>query len=279
MTEENTLATSSGNPLGEISQAPQALDVFLDKHQMKLIVLVVFLAILAASYVVFKGLRESAEESAGNLLVSSNEISDLQSITKNHQGTAAAFSAKVLLAEKQWEDGQQDDAVETLRAFVDTDGTHPGRASAQASLASKLRSQGKVDEAEKIFRDLTEDTEARFLAPYAWISLGDIELKKGDSDAAAKAYEAVERDFPESSHAQEAMNRRLLLKATAPVEVSVPTSVPEVRLIDDEAGVERVPTLGGDVEFQDLLDAVKAGSVENPANPLVPDENSPETSE
>ena len=279
MTEENTLAASSGNPLGEISQAPPAFEAFLDRHQMKLIVLAVVLTILAAAYVVFEGLKDSAEKSAGNLLVSSDGISDLQSITKNHQGTAAAFSAKILLAEKQWEDGQQDDAIETLRAFVDADRSHPGRASAQASLAAKLRIQGKVDEAEEMFRDLTEDTEARFLAPYAWISLGDIELEKGNTDAAAKAYEAVERDFPGSSYAQEAMNRRLLLKAAAPLEISAPISVPEVRLIDDEEGSEGATKPVGDVEPQDLLDAVKDGVGGNSTNPLMPGEDSPETSE
>lgn len=279
MTEENKLATPLGSPLGEISQAPPAFEVFLDKHQMKLIVLAVVLIIVAAAYVVVKGLKDGAEQSAGNLLVSSEDISDLQSITKNHPGTAAAFSAKVLLAEKQWEDGQQDEAIGTLRAFVDTDEEHPGRTSAQASLAAKLRTQGKVDEAEEIFQDLTDDMAARFLAPYAWISLGDIELEKGNLDAARKAYEAVERDFPNSSYAQEALNRRLLLKASAPTEISAPISVPEVRLIDEEVDSEGSNTPSEDVEVQDLLDAVKDGLGENPSKPLLPDENSPETSE
>ena len=279
MTEENTLATPAVNPLGEISQAPPALEVFLDKHQMKLIVLAVVLVIFAACYVVFSGLKESAEESAGNLLVSSDGVSDLQSITKNYQGTAAAFSAKALLAEKQWEEGQQDDAIETLRAFIDADREHPGRPSAQASLAAKLRSQGKVDEAEELFRDLTDDPGALFLAPYAWISLGDLELAAGDSDAAAKAYEAVERDFPGSSYAQEAMNRRLLLKAVSPVEVSAPISVPDVSFTDGEGESEGVTDSTEGVLIQDLLDAVKDGSGEDSAIQLIPNENSPETSE
>jgi len=279
MTEENRLATSSGNPLGEISQAPPAFEAFLENNQGKVIILAVILAISTAGYVVVKGLKESAEVSAGNLLASSDEISDLQSITKNHQGTAAAFSAKILLAEKQWEDGEQDDAIGTLRAFIDTDDAHAGRASAQASLAAKLRVQGKMDEAEEIFRDLTDNPDARYLAPYAWISLGDIEVEKGNLEAAAAAYEAVERDFPGSSYAQEAINRRLLLKATSPVEVSAPISVPDVSFTDGEEDLEGTTESIDGVEVLDLLEAVKESSEGNPASPLIPDENSPETSE
>jgi predicted negative regulator of RcsB-dependent stress response len=261
MSEDNKLATSSGVPLGEISQAPPALEVFLDKHQMKLIALAAVLAILAVVYVVYKGIAEGGEKSAGALLAKAEDISDLQGVVKNHEGTAAANSAKVLLAEKQWEDGQQDDAVVTLRAFVDGGSGHPALPNAKASLASKLLAQGKQDEAAAMFRELTDDPNARFLAPYAWISLGDIAAAKGDNDAAAKAYGMVEMDFPGSSFSRDAAQRALLLRAKSPVEVAASITVPEVNFTGEEDGAEAP---GGD-----LIDAVNVGSGDAGTNPLL----------
>lgn len=273
MSEDTTLSTSTGGPLGEISQAPPAFEAFLDKHQMKIIILAVILALLAAGYVIFNGLKEGAEHDAGAALSSANDISELQSVVKNHGDTPAAYSAKVLLAEKQWDDGQQDDAIATLREFVENDRNHPARPSAEASLAAKLWSQGKNDEAQEFFKDLTDDVDSRYLAPYAWIALGDIEMGKGNVEAAGKAYETVERDFPGSTFSQDAMNRRLLAKAKAPVEVAAPISVPEVKLGGDKEGTSASDAPVEDIKVKDLIDAVKGGAGTNGGNPLMPEEN------
>lgn len=265
MSDKNTLSADSIGPLGEISQAPPALEMFLDKHQAKVIILAIILAIGAAGYVVYKGIVQSGEETAGGLLAKAEDISDLQAVVKNHQGTAAAFSAKVLLADKQWEDGQQDEAVATLKAFIEGGKGHPALASAKASLASKLLAQGKQDEAAELFREMTEDADTRYLAPYAWISLGDIEAAKGNTDAAAKAYGMVESEFSESTFAREASGRALLLKAKAPAEVAAPITVPDANLSGDDDG-EAAP---GDVQIEDLIDAVKEGSGAPRGNPLL----------
>lgn len=265
MSDKNTLSVETSGPLGEISQAPPALEMFLDKHQMKLIALAALLAILAVVYVVYKGIVQSNEETAGGQLAKAEDLSDLQGVVKNHEGTAAAYSAKVLLADKQWQDGQQDDAVATLKAFIEGGSAHPAISSAKASLASKLLAQGKQDEAAELFREITDDPETRFLAPYAWISLGDIESAKGNTDAAAKAYDMVTTEFSDSSFARGASERALLLKAKAPLEVAAPITVPEAKLIGEDDGA----AAPGDVQIEDLIDAVKEDSGEAESNPLL----------
>lgn len=235
MSQDTKPTAPIGTPLGEISQAPPALEMFLDKHQMKIVALAALLAILAVVYVVDKGITEGGEKTAGALLAKAEDISDLQGVVKNHEGTAAANSAKVLLAEKQWEDGQQDDAVSTLKGFIESGSSHPALTNAKASLASKLLVQGKQDEAAEMFRALSDDPKADFLAPYAWIALGDIAAAKGDNDAAEKAYGVVEMDFPGSSFSRDAAQRALLLKAKAPVEVAAPITVPDANLTEEEA--------------------------------------------
>ncbi len=267
MAENTTLDATTGAPLGEISQAPPAFEAFLDRHQMKLIVLAVLLTIAAIAYVIVKGINQSNEETAGALLMKAEDLSELQAVVKNHGDTQAAFSAKVLLAEKQWEDGQQDDAINTLKTFVETDRDHPARPSAEASLAAKLWSQGKTDEAAEFFRDLTGDPDSRHLAPYAWISLGDIEASKGNVDQAVKAYETVENEFAGSTFSQDALNRRLLVKAKAPVEVVAPIVVPDANLTGSDEEAE-APLQDASVE--DLLNAVKDGAGGTDGNPLLP---------
>lgn len=259
MSDTQTPSPLSGTPLGEISQAPPALEVFLDKHQSKIIALALLIAVLAVVYVVYKGIAEGKEMAAGAALAKAEDVSDLQGVVKNHEGSTAAQSATVLLAEKQWEDGQQDDAVATLKEFIESGKTHPALPNAKASLASKLLAQGKTDEATSIFQDLTEDPSARFLAPYAWISLGDIESAKGDAEAARKAYEMLELDFPGSSFAGDAAKRLLLLKAKAPIEVAAAITVPETKLTGDEG--DAAPE---NKEGNDLLDALDGGGANNP---------------
>jgi len=278
MSEHTTLDATTGAPLGEISQAPPALEAFLDRHQMKIIMLAVLLAIAAVVFVIIKGIDQSNEESAGALLTKAEDLSDLQAVVKNYDDTEAAFSAKVLLAEKQWEDGQQDDAIATLKAFVESERDHPVRPSAEASLAAKLWSQGKADEAEALFREITEDTDARYLAPYAWISIGDIEAGKGNAEAAQKAYEMVENEFAGSTYAGEALTRRLLVKAKPPVEVEAPIEVPEANLTSPGTdGAADTPL--EDASVEDLLKAVKDGAAGVDANPLLPDAEPTEPAE
>lgn len=275
MSEPNTAAPLSGTPLGEISQAPPAFEMFLDKHQVKLIGLALILIVVAVISVIMRGIEQSKEEAAGALLVSAEDTTELQEIVNNYEGTAAAFSSKLLLAEQQWEDGNQEDSIATLRAFTEAEKDHPARANAQASLAAKLFSQGKLDEAEEILTDITQDPAADYLAPYAWICLGDIAQEKGDLDAAEKAYATVEQEFSGSTYVQAAVSRRLVMHAKSPAEVTVPIEVPDVKFTDGEA--EDAPAQP--VEMKDLIDALKPEVSENPLDSLLPAEKSDKDSE
>lgn len=225
MSKDLKLAALSQNPLEEVPQVTPAFEVFLDKHQTKVISLAIFLILLGFAYVIFSGIQKSIEESAGKLLTKAENLSDFQSIVKNHEGTIAAFSANLLLAEKQWEEGQQDDALNTLNTLIDKVAKeHPTKSLAQLSLASKLRIQGKNDEALAIFREITNATEPHFLAPYAWISIGDIEASKGNLKAALEAFEKIQKDFKDSAFANDASKRIQLTKAKPPTEIPSPAA-------------------------------------------------------
>ncbi len=253
MSESTTSTPISGTSLADIEKAQPAVEQFVDKHQLKLIAFVLLLIAIAVVYLVQREIKQSKEETAGALLVSKNEAADLEGIIKNYEGTAAAGSSSILLAEKQWDEGKQDDAIATLRGIADAKEPHPARANAVASLASKLLKQGKTSDAEQLFTELTEDESASHLAAYAWIALGDIAVGKGDLAAAEKAYTTVEKDFSESTQAQAAVSRRLLTKAANPVEIAAPVEPLDTKIIDANG-----KNPDGKVDMKNMLDALKA---------------------
>lgn len=209
-------------PLAEISQGPNAFEMFLDRNQKNLIILAILLAIGAAALVIYRGMEKSRQESAGAALNKAEDLAALQAVINEHAGTAAASSTMVLLADRQWAEGQQDAAIATLNKFIAANPDHPAHPTAQASLGSKLMIQGKSADASRIFQDLANDPKARFIAPFALISLGDIAKMAGDFDKAEASYKQVKTDFSESGFAETAKRRIATLKAKPPVEIEAP---------------------------------------------------------
>lgn len=212
----------SSTPLAEISQGPSAFEQFLDRNQKNLIILTILLVIGGAATVVYRGIEKSRQETAGADLNKAADLAALQAVIKDHSDTHAASSAMILLADRQWSDGQQDAAITTLRNFIAANPEHPAFATAKASLGSKLMAQGKAADATAVFQEIADDPKARFIAPYALISLGDLAKNAGDLEKAESSYSRVKKDFPESSFADTANKRIATLKAKPPVEVEPP---------------------------------------------------------
>lgn len=212
--------------LGEISQGPSAFEQFLDRNQKNLIILSIAIALGVAVFLVYQGIATSKERSAGADLVKAEDLAALQNLIKEYPATAAAGTANLALAERQWTEGQQATAVETLKAFIANNAKHPAVPSAKVSLAAKLKEQGKTDEAKAIFLDLSEAPESRFLAPYALISLGDLARAAGNLEDAEKSYQKAKTVLPGNSFSNTIDQRLANLKAKAPVEIDPPPAPP-----------------------------------------------------
>jgi len=209
-------------PIGEIAQGPSAFEQFLDRNQKNLVILTILIALAAAGWVIYRGIARSKEHTAGAELSKAEDTTALQSVVKDHAGTAAADSAQVLLAARQWQEGQQDAAIATLKAFIAANSDHPARPTAQASLGSKLQAQSKLADAKKVFQEIADDPTARFLAPYALLSLGDMAKAAGETAQATKFYQKAKTDFPDSSFSSAITQRISLLQAQFPVEIDPP---------------------------------------------------------
>lgn len=212
----------SSAPLAEISQGPNQFEAFLDRNQMGIIVFAILLALGAAGLVVYRGIESGRQTSAGAALSKAEDLATLQAVVDEHADTIAAGSAMVLLANSQWTDGKQDEAVGTLQKFIADSPTHPAIPTAKASLASKLMTQGKSGDAAVIFEQLSTDPAARYIAPYALISLGDMAKDAGDLEKAEPYYVKVTTEFPDSAFAETANKRNAAIKAKPPTEIEAP---------------------------------------------------------
>jgi hypothetical protein len=67
------------------------------------------------------------------------------------------------------------------------------------------------------------------------------------------------------------MQRSLLLKAEAPVEVAAPIVVPDANLTGEDDGISIT-----DPNSNDLIEAIKGGGVNPGSNPLLPTQKIPE---
>ena len=209
-------------PLAEISQGPNAFEVFLDRNQKGIAVLAILLAVGAVGLVVYRGIETSRQETAGAALNKASDLAAYQAVVDGHANTIAAGSAMVLLADSQWTGGKQDEAIATLQKFIAASPTHPAIPSAKANLGAKLMAQGKSGDATKVFDELVADPAARYIAPFALISLGDLSKTAGDLEKAEASYTKVKTEFPESSFAETANRRIATLKAKPPVEIEPP---------------------------------------------------------
>ncbi len=213
-------------PIGEIAQGPSAFEQFLDRNQKNLVALTIVLAVAAAAWVIYCGVVSSKEHTAGAELNKAEDLTALRSVIRDHAGTAAADSAQVLLAARQWSEGEKDAAIETLKAFIAAKPGHPACPSAKASLGSKLQAQGKLADASKVFEELAGDPAARFLAPFALLALGDIAKSTGQIEQAEKSYQKAKTEFPDSSFSSIITKRLSYLKAQMPTEIAPPPPPP-----------------------------------------------------
>lgn len=209
-------------PIAEISQAPNAFEQFLDRNQRNLIILSILVVIGVCAYIVHNHIKDAAEKDAGTALLNANDITALIDATKSHGGTAAGATAALLLADKQWNDGQQDASIETLRSFIAANPSHPGKPTAQASLGARLMFQGKAADAQAALQSVVDNREARFLAPYALTLLGDMAKNAGDLAKAESLYKQASKEYTGNYFAQQAGQHLEMLKAKPPVEIPAP---------------------------------------------------------
>lgn len=182
--------------------APSALENFLDLHARKVVIgLGVLLGIVAVATTIHLKKR-NFEKEAGAALVAAADMDALKKVVGDYEGTPAARTAKLLLADRQLDAGDAQAAAETLRAFIASDADHPLVSQARLALANALLRQGKPDEANAELATFLTASPTSPLAPLALMQQAELAEQKGDLEGARKLYEQVTAGFPESQFAR-----------------------------------------------------------------------------
>ena len=218
----------TGAPIAEIDLGPSKLDQFLDNHQTKLIILAILVAIGVVAYVIYDGLAQADANDAGAALLSSQQSDDYEAVIKTWPDSNAAASARLLLADIQWSDSE-DDSIATLQEFVNSYPEHPSIGTAKTSLGLRLLDQGKTDQAREILAEVADNDSYSYIAPMAAIALGDIAKAAGDTSNASEWYEKAQLDAAGYGNAFQnlAEARLMLVNAQAPTKVKPALPVPE----------------------------------------------------
>jgi TolA-binding protein len=186
--------------------------VFWVQHRQKVTLFVgLFLAALLI-YFVSEFTKTRKLDAAAKALAEAKDDASLRKVIGDFSGTAAAGNAHLLLAENLRKAGKSDEAVTTLRAFIDKQPDHPLISGAWTSLAATQEAQGKQDEALSTYQKVSTTFATSFSAPVALLGQARIFKAKGKTDEARRLFEQVINQYPESMFAQQAMRESQQLK-------------------------------------------------------------------
>ena len=209
-------------PLGEIEQGPSKFEQFLDANQKKLIVVVLLLITGVSAYIIVDGLEKKKAVNAGEALVASNDPGDFRHVMNDYAGTPAAGTAQLQLARSLWEEGDGEDAKETLRKFISDAPDHLAQPGARMVLATFLLEEGENEKGLTLLRELAADPKAAYLAPLALIRVSDYERKAGKLEDARNSLKQANNPNDKNSY----LSRSLAKARLETLGVALPAIVP-----------------------------------------------------
>ena len=264
--------TSHPLPLGEIVQGPSAFEQFLDKNQKLIAVSAVAVALGLGGFMVYRTVEKDNAAAAGAAFTTAADIADLEKVKIEYANTPSAVTSALAIANKQWESGQQDEAIATLREITEKFPQHPASIAAQNTLGYRLLAQDKTGDAAAVFQAVVDRNDTKFLAASATIALGDIAKKSGDLDKAKSLYETVSKEYADSPFANIAATRVKFIHFAAPVEVDAPPVVtdPPPLLRQPELAPSELPGTGNP-----LFDSLNQPSGDSENNTPAPDTTIP----
>jgi predicted negative regulator of RcsB-dependent stress response len=206
-------------------EAATAFESFMEAHLKKVIYLVLAGVVATGAFAIIRHNQRTAAELAGAEATAAKTIDDCNVVLQKHKGTAAAGTALLTKAKLEWEQTKKDDAVKSLRSFVQDYTDHPFHVQGILALASRLESMGDKDaaEAQTLFEKITKEHKDHPAAALAQMRIGESLLASGKSDEAKAVFEELQRKFPSKEFFDETAKRLDWIAAGLPTkEVDAP---------------------------------------------------------
>lgn len=179
--------SSTPSPIAEISSGPSKLDLFLEKHGKKLIILAVLIILAILAYIIYAALARNTKQEAGAALLEAKNLAQYQQVRTQWASTPSAQTALPFIAALQWEKTPEASNA-TLQAFIESNPNHIATPSAQIRLATHYINQQKNSQARHILLPIANAYDEP-TSTLACILLGEINRTEGKPQEARAWYE------------------------------------------------------------------------------------------
>lgn len=180
-----------------VPPSASALEAFLDKHFRTVVVICLGLIVVSAVAGVLRFRARAAAEEAAQAATAAKTVDDCDIVLQKYKGTTAAGNALLTKSKLLWEQTKKDQSVAALREFVAGYTSHPFYTQALLSLATRLESLGgnEVKEAQSIYEKIVNEYKTSEVAGLAQLRIADILWSQGKEDEAKKIYDEQPRKF------------------------------------------------------------------------------------
>jgi predicted negative regulator of RcsB-dependent stress response len=196
MSTKPTTAPAAVVPAVEEAK-PTQLELFLDKHFVKIVYVCVAAIIVSAVVGLLKHRSYLASVEAATAATAAKTVDDCDVVIQKYKGSVAAGNAVLTKSKLLWEQNKKDPAVAALRDFISSYPEHPFYVQGLLSLASRLETMGGKDtaEAKSLFEKIVKEHKDSEVAGLAQLRIADMLWSEGKEAEAKKIYEEMPRQF------------------------------------------------------------------------------------
>ena len=186
--------------------------LFWDQYRQIILLAGGAILLAAVAFGIYEYKQNQRITAAGTALAQAVTEDDYRAVINQYAGTVAAGDASLFLGSKLRNDGKYDDAVQVLQDFLDKYPNHPMAAGGDLSIAGTLLAEGKTDDAIARYQEVAAKYPDSYAAPIAVLAQANILRAQNKGEEARRLYENFVASFPDSIFSQEAMYEMHMLR-------------------------------------------------------------------
>ncbi len=180
---------------------------FLERNWLVILKASAFVVLVAACASLYQCAGARSAHKAAQELAAATDEAGLRAAIASHPRSAAADSARMLLAAKLREAGQLEESLAVLRELATQSKDASLAAAAQLGVGQLLETQEKPADALVAYQDIASRFQKTYIAPHGLLGQARIAMTQNRTDDARRLYEEVRSQFPESVAMVEAESR------------------------------------------------------------------------
>ena len=185
-------------------------------HKTRIIAFAGLLAVALGGYGLFSLQQSRTSDAAKAAYAKAKTADDFRKVASEYASLPTGGNAQLSLASLLREEGKLDEANTTLRAFIDRNPQHLMLAGAWLALAENAETAGKVDEGLAGYQKVLTTFPSSFAAPLALLGQARLQKTKGQNDLAKRSYEQVIAQYQGTPFHMEAQRELATLNKITP---------------------------------------------------------------